>query len=95
MIRRLRETDLLARLGAGQFAVLLPHVDEEGLAVVADGLRRVVAACAVDLGDELLHLSASVGFTLVDEHVDSAEHALMKADRAMRETRPARTDAAG
>jgi predicted signal transduction protein with EAL and GGDEF domain len=55
----------------------------------------VVAACAVDLGDELLHLSASVGFTLVDEHVDSAEHALMKADRAMRETRPARTDAAG
>jgi diguanylate cyclase (GGDEF)-like protein/PAS domain S-box-containing protein len=93
--RRLRETDLVARLGPDQFAVLLPHVDDEGLAVVADGLRRVVAACAVDLGDELLHLSASVGFTLVDEHVDSAEHALMKADRAMRETRPARTEAAG
>ena len=93
--RRLRETDLVARLGTDQFAVLLPHIDEEGLAVVAAGLRRVVAACAVDVGDEVLHLAASVGFTLVDEHVDSAEHALMKADRAMRETRPARTDAAG
>lgn len=82
--RRLRETDLLARVGAEQFAVLLPHIDEQGLAVLAEGLARVTAACGVDVGDELLHPSASIGFTLVDEHALSAEQALLAADRAMR-----------
>jgi diguanylate cyclase (GGDEF)-like protein/PAS domain S-box-containing protein len=87
--RRLRETDLLARLGADQFAVLLPHIDEDGLAVVADGLARAVAACGIDVGDELVHPSASIGFTLVDEHTHSAEQALLAADRAMRACRAA------
>jgi diguanylate cyclase (GGDEF)-like protein/PAS domain S-box-containing protein len=87
--RRLRETDLLARLGADQFAVLLPHIDEDGLAVVADELTRAVAACGIDVGDEVVHPSASIGFTLVDEHTHSAEQALLAADRAMRACRAA------
>jgi diguanylate cyclase (GGDEF)-like protein/PAS domain S-box-containing protein len=95
LTRRLRETDLVARLGTDQFAVLLPHIDEDGLAVVAEGLERVAAASAVDVGDDVLHLSASVGFTLVDEHVDSAEHALMKADISMREARRTGVHAVG
>jgi len=89
LTRRLRETDLVARLGADQFAVLLPHIDEEGLAVVAEGLTRVIAACAVDVGDDVLHPSASIGFTLVDDHIDDAEHALMNAGRGMRAARRA------
>jgi diguanylate cyclase (GGDEF)-like protein/PAS domain S-box-containing protein len=91
--RRLRETDLLARLGADQFAVLLPHIDEDGLAVVAEGLVRVVAACGVDVGDDVLHPTASIGFTLVDEHIKSAEQALVQADRAMRSARRAKAGA--
>ncbi len=95
LTRRLRETDLVARLGADQFAVLLPHIDEEGLAVVAEGLTRVIAACGVDVGDEFLHPSASIGFTLVDEHVESAEQALLAADREMRAVRRAGAGAPG
>jgi diguanylate cyclase (GGDEF)-like protein/PAS domain S-box-containing protein len=95
LTRRLRETDLIARLGADQFAVLLPHIDEEGLAVVAEGLARVVSACGVDLGDEVLHPSASIGFTIVDEYTESAEQALVRADRAMRSARRAAAGASG
>ncbi|HSZ06568.1 MAG TPA: diguanylate cyclase [Solirubrobacteraceae bacterium] len=79
LTRRLRETDLIARVGPDQFAVLLPHIDEEGLAVVAEGLAHVVAACGVDVGDDVLHPCASIGFTLVDEYVESAEQALAQA----------------
>jgi len=92
LMRRLRETDLIARVGAGQFAVLLPHIDEEGLAVVAESLERVIAACAVDTGAQLLHPGASIGFTLVDERAESAEQALARVDRALgaaRRGRPA------
>ncbi len=93
LTRRLRETDLVARLGADRFAVLLPHIDEEGLAVVAEGLERVVAGCTIDVGDGVLHPSASVGFTLVDDRVDDAEHALGNAGRAMRASRRSGADA--
>jgi diguanylate cyclase (GGDEF)-like protein/PAS domain S-box-containing protein len=93
LTRRLRETDLVARLGADQFAVLLPHIDDEGLVVVAEGLARVVAACGIDVGDDVLHPVASIGFTLIDEHAQSAEQALLAADSAMREARRA-TEAA-
>jgi len=93
LTRRLRETDLVARLGADQFAVLLPHIDEEGLAVVAEGLQRVIAGCTIDVGDGVLHPSASIGFTLVDDHIDDAEHALSSAAQAMRAARRGGADA--
>jgi diguanylate cyclase (GGDEF)-like protein/PAS domain S-box-containing protein len=94
LTRRLRETDLIARVGACQFGVLLPHIDEDGLAVVAEGLERVIEACGIDLGEDVLHAQPSVGFTLVSEGTESAEQALIGADRALRASRGARSEAA-
>jgi diguanylate cyclase (GGDEF)-like protein/PAS domain S-box-containing protein len=87
LTRRLRQTDLVARMGAERFAVLLPHIDHEGATVVADGLGRVIPACSVDSGEEVLHPAASIGFALIDEHSGSAEQILTEADRAMRARR--------
>jgi diguanylate cyclase (GGDEF)-like protein/PAS domain S-box-containing protein len=84
LTRRLRETDLIARLGADQFAVLLPHIDGEGIAVVAESLERVIRACGVEVGERLLHPTASIGYAIVDESIESAEQALARVDRALR-----------
>jgi diguanylate cyclase (GGDEF)-like protein/PAS domain S-box-containing protein len=83
LTRRLRESDLVARLGGDEFAVLLPHIEAEGVAVVVEGLERVIPACTIDAGAGVIHPSASIGYTLIHEHTESAEQALVDADRAM------------
>jgi diguanylate cyclase (GGDEF)-like protein/PAS domain S-box-containing protein len=83
LTRRLRESDLVARLGGDEFAVLLPHIEAEGVAVVVEGLERVIPACTIDAGVGVIHPSASIGYTLIHEHTESAEQALVDADRAM------------
>jgi diguanylate cyclase (GGDEF)-like protein/PAS domain S-box-containing protein len=93
LTRRLRQTDLVARLGADEFAVLLPHIDAEGISVVADGLSRVISACAVDTGAEVLHLSASIGAALIDRTTTSAEQALAEAYQAAHVARYAKPPA--
>jgi len=92
---RLRGTDLIARLGGDEFAVLLPHVDRSGLAIVALGLSKVVRACSVEVGALVLHPSASVGYTLIDEDCASAGEVFERADRAMYEAKRAGRPAGG
>jgi diguanylate cyclase (GGDEF)-like protein/PAS domain S-box-containing protein len=83
LTRRLRTTDLMARLGGDEFAALLPHTDRQGAEIVADDLTRVITACSIDTGDTVVHPSGSVGFTLLTEHTESDEQALVAADQAM------------
>lgn len=89
LMRRLRETDLVARLGGDELAVLVPHADEEGMAVVAEGLSRVIPAASVDVGEKVLHPTASIGWTLIRRGSGSAREALVRAERSMHEDRRA------
>jgi diguanylate cyclase (GGDEF)-like protein/PAS domain S-box-containing protein len=90
LTRRLRTTDLLARLGGDEFAVLLPHMDRPSAERVAADLTNVIATCVVDAGDAVVHLSGSVGFTLIDRQARDDEQILVEADRAMYAAKRAR-----
>jgi diguanylate cyclase (GGDEF)-like protein/PAS domain S-box-containing protein len=83
LTRRLRQTDLIGRLGGDELAILMPHADEEGMAVVAEGLSRVIPACSVDVGEEVYHPTASVGCTLVNQRSTGLKQVLVEAERAL------------
>ena len=81
--RRLRETDVVARVGGDEFAILLPYANAEQGKAMAEDLRRVVSECSVDAGNETVHLTVSIGVVHIDEHTASDEAVLTDADRAM------------
>ncbi len=90
LTRRLRESDLVARLGGDEFAVLLPYADREGADTVAEGLDRAMLACGLEIGDAILHPSASIGVAIIDERAESAEQVMAQADRAMQAAKRSR-----
>lgn len=79
----LRESDTLARLGGDEFAAILVDMD-----VGADChpvLSRMLHAAAdpVLVGDSILRVSASIGYTLYPQDNADADQLLRHADQAM------------
>jgi len=79
-----RETDVVARFGGDEFALILPETGHEGAIAVATRIRDRVAA-AQFLGSEGLsvHLTVSVGVATLPDSAGSAEELLRAADAAM------------
>jgi two-component system, cell cycle response regulator len=80
----LRETDWCARLGGEEFAVVLPQTDLGGAAVVAEKVRRAVAAAPVVSAEGTIELTVSVGVSgiacFADRSAVTADHLLSRAD---------------
>jgi diguanylate cyclase (GGDEF)-like protein len=81
LANRLRETDLLARVGGDQFAILLPQAKPHEAERVSQALEDLVPEVAHLPGGE--RLAASVGFAPFTTTLDSAEEVQLAADAAM------------
>ncbi len=80
---RLRGTDLVARTGGDEFAVLLPGTSAEAAGRVGADLARVIADCAVGEAERRVSATASVGVAAIAPDTPSQESVLIEADRAM------------
>jgi diguanylate cyclase (GGDEF)-like protein/PAS domain S-box-containing protein len=83
LARRLRGTDLVARIGGDELAVLLPGTDAVAGRKVAANLEEAVAGCGIELDGRRIATTASVGVAAIDRESVGAEAVLMEADRAM------------
>jgi diguanylate cyclase (GGDEF)-like protein/PAS domain S-box-containing protein len=88
---RLRDTDVIARIGGDEFAILLPYLSADHAERVAEDLRGLISQTTIttDTG-ELVSLGASVGVALIDGTATSDDEVLAAADRAMYEDKQRR-----
>jgi len=79
-----RETDVVARFGGDEFALILPDTGSEGAAAVGERVRDRVNAHGFLRGDGLdIHLTVSVGVATLPDVAASAEGLIQAADEAM------------
>jgi diguanylate cyclase (GGDEF)-like protein len=83
LLRGLRPTDLLGRVGGEEFAVLLPETSLHGATAVAERLRRTVAAMDVRHEQSSFRLTVSIGVAQVAEGDANIDSVWQMADRLL------------
>ena len=79
-----RETDMVARFGGDEFALILPDTGSEGAAAVGERVRERIAAFRFLQGDGLsIKLTVSVGVATLPDVAASADGLVHAADQAM------------
>ena len=80
-----KSSDIAARFGGGEFCVLLKNVSQEDAVKFFVGLRAAIAANPINIKNESVKISVSIGVTFgksdynVDEILELADEALYKA----------------
>jgi len=84
---RMRRTDVVARVGGDEFAMLLPETDADQAQIVANGIVKTLGRQVAVLGERSIHLTASVGVALFGDL--RASEVMEFADLAMYEAKQA------
>jgi diguanylate cyclase (GGDEF)-like protein len=85
-----RETDVVARFGGDEFALILPETGGEGAFAVGARIREKIAAHRFLAGESLdIHLTVSVGVATLPDVAASADELIHAADKAMYQVKDA------
>jgi diguanylate cyclase (GGDEF)-like protein len=80
---RLRQQDVLARVGGEEFAVLLPEVDIAGARVAGEKVRKLVEAARFLVDGKEFGCTVSVGVTTFDARMTAPGMLYEAADRSL------------
>lgn len=79
----LRETELFARIGGEEFAILMPNTTMNGAMHLAERLRGIAAGSKLLFQEQEIGLHISIGVTQFKSGDQSIEECLRRADHAL------------
>jgi len=82
LVSGVRKSDLVARIGGDEFAILVGHVDSADAHDTATRLVDMIAGCDFMHDGQTLPLSVAIGVGMIDAE-DSPEKAIARADAEM------------
>ena len=82
LVSGVRKSDLVARIGGDEFAIILAYADEEAARETANRLVDLVAGSDFEHDGDILPLSVAIGAAGIKED-DTPETALARADHEM------------
>jgi diguanylate cyclase (GGDEF)-like protein len=89
LTRRVRASDIVARIGGDEFAVLLWHLNEASAHGKALALEEEIGRIAVDHGEATLSIGVSAGVAMLGP-LETPADVMERADRAMYARKAAR-----
>ncbi len=82
LLGAIRRSDLAARVGGDEFAILLDNIPESELAAKAEKIAKSVGKLQVAFEGVVLTPSISAGYTVIEPGIKASE-LLLRADRSM------------
>lgn len=81
--KELSESDTVARLGGGEFAIVLPSVDLKRVLLTVEKIQKLFEESII-IEDAPIELEAAIGIAQYPEHGDTATILIQRADISMR-----------
>lgn len=81
--QEIRDSDILGRLGGEEFGLMLPETTIQPAQILAERIRKAVAAIEVPLGDHTAKITVSIGVVELCPEDASLNEVLRRADMAM------------
>ena len=82
LVGSLRPFDTVCRWGGEEFLVVLRNAEMEGISIVAERVRRIIAASGMEVGEKKLDVTVSIGATQAIDS-DLPESLVSRADELM------------
>lgn len=88
----LRDVDVLGRVSSGEFSILLPNTDVQAATVVAERIRRGVAAISIATQDGTVQFTVSAGVSAARPDDRSVDEIIKRVAQALHEATSAGHD---
>jgi len=79
---RSRESDLLARIGGDEFAIILRNIGNENILPAAEDIRKIMQDYNFQYAGKNYKVNCSIGISYLDKYVSSTDESLANADLA-------------
>jgi diguanylate cyclase (GGDEF)-like protein len=83
IMEAIRVNDIAARYGGEEFAVIIPETNEQRALATAERIRTKIEQRVLESGNNLLHVTISIGCALYPDHAATQQELIENADKAL------------